>query len=89
MHTIINENEFQTKKVSATNFQCTEKKLSHNVLPSSLPDPIRMFTECLKRRSLSRNRLIRKATGMFTGLHICNCNRVCFDSLEIQQSLLL
>ena len=36
MHTIINENEFQTKKVSATNFQCTEKKLLHRC-PAQFP----------------------------------------------------
>ena len=60
MHTIINENEFQTKKVSATNFQCTEKSFYIDVLPSFLPVPIRMFTECLKRRSLSRKQTHQK-----------------------------
>ena len=74
------------QKVSANNFQCTEKSFHIDVLPSSRLGPIRMFTECLKRRSLSGKQTQQKG---YVYLHICKCNRVCFDSLEIQHSLLL
>ena len=55
------------QKVSANNFQCTEKSFLINVLPSSLRGPIRMFTECLKGVYLE-NRLITKA--MFTCIFV-------------------
>ena len=55
------------QKVSANNFQCTEKSFHIDVLPSSLLGSIRMFTECLKRVYLE-NRLIRKA--MFTCIFV-------------------
>ena len=74
------------QKVSANNFQCTENSFHIDVLPSSLLGPFRMFTECLKRRSLSGKQTHQKG---YVYLHICKCNRVCLDSLEFQHSLLL
>ena len=74
------------QKVSANNFQYTEKSFHIDFLPSWLLGPIRMFTEYLKRRSLSGKQAHQKG---YVYLHICKCNRFCFDSLEIQHSLLL